>query len=132
MALIMIFRLVLMAPIMAVGALQNAIATAPDLSWIIALAVGVIFLLIGMIFVVGLPKFQLLQKMVDKLNMVTRENLTGLRVVRAFNNEEFEEAKFDKVTRELTAVNLFVNRIMVLMPAHDVSRQLLTIEIASL
>jgi ATP-binding cassette subfamily B protein len=113
--LIMVFRLVLMAPIMAIGALQSAIATAPGLTWIIALAVGITFLLIGIVFAVGLPKFQLLQKMVDKLNMVTRENLTGLRVVRAFNNEAFEESKFDGVNKELTAVNLFVNRIMVLM-----------------
>lgn len=115
MVTIMIFRLVLMAPFMAVGALQNAMQTAPSLSWIIVVAVAALLAMIGMLFTFALPKFKLLQKMVDKLNLVARENLTGLRVVRAFNNESVEEKKFDEVNKDLTKLNLFVNRLMVIM-----------------
>ena len=112
---IMMFRMFLIAPIMAIGALQNAIKTAPDLSWIIAVASILLFIMIAILFSVGLPKFKLLQKLVDKLNLVTRENLTGLRVVRAFNNESTEELKFDKANRDLMKLNLFVNRLMVIL-----------------
>lgn len=112
MVLIMIFRLVLMAPLMAVGALQMAIATAPSMSWIIGLATLLLLGIIIVLFIFGLPKFQLVQGLVDKLNLVTRENLTGIRVVRAFNNEYKEEEKFEKTNEELTNLNLFVNRLM--------------------
>lgn len=115
MVTIMIFRLVLMAPFMAVGALQNAMQTAPSLSWIIIVAVAALLAMIGLLFGFALPKFKLLQKMVDKLNLVARENLTGLRVVRAFNNESVEEAKFDEVNKDLMKLNLFVNRLMVIL-----------------
>lgn len=114
-ALVMLLRMMLMAPIMAVGALQNAITTAPQMSWIIGLAIAVMFTIIITLFSVALPKFKLLQKMVDKLNLVTRENLTGLRVVRAFNNEKREEAKFEDVNQDLVRLNLFTNRLMVVM-----------------
>jgi ATP-binding cassette subfamily B protein len=113
--LIMLLRLALMAPFMAVGALQKALENAPSLSWIIAIAVIAMFAVIICLFIFGLPKFQILQKLVDKLNLVTRENLTGLRVVRAFNNEKKEENKFDEVNKDLTKVNLFVNRLMAMM-----------------
>lgn len=115
MVTIMLFRMVLMAPFMAVGALQNAMQNAPSLSWIIAVAVGVLFALIIFLFIFALPKFKLLQKMVDKLNLVTRENLTGLRVVRAFNNEKVEEKKFDEANKDLMRLNLFVNRLMIIL-----------------
>ena len=112
---IMIFRLVLMAPFMAVGALQNALTTAPELSWIIAAASGFLMVVIVILFTVGLPKFKILQKLVDKLNLVTRENLTGLRVVRAFNNESVEEKKFESANKDLMKLNLFVNRLMIIL-----------------
>jgi len=115
MVTIMIFRLVLMAPFMAIGAIQNAIQNAPELSWIIAVAVAALLAMIGLLFAFALPKFKLLQKMVDKLNLVARENLTGLRVVRAFNNEKVEEKKFDDVNKDLMKLNLFVNRLMVIL-----------------
>lgn len=115
MVMIMIFRLILMAPFMAIGALQKAITIAPSLSWIIAVASVAMLGMIATLFIVGLPKFQLLQKLVDRLNLVTRENLTGLRVVRAFNNEEKEEDKFEKANKDLTKLNLFVNRLMTIL-----------------
>lgn len=112
---LMIFRLVLMAPFMAVGALQNALQTAPELSWVIAVATIALLVMIVFLFAVGLPKFKVLQKLVDKLNLVTRENLTGLRVVRAFNNEKIEEKKFDEANTDLMKLNLFVNRLMIIL-----------------
>lgn len=112
---VMIFRLVLMAPFMAIGALQNAIQNAPELSWIIAVSVVALLAVIIFLFIFALPKFKALQKMVDKLNLVTRENLTGLRVVRAFNNEKVEEKKFDAANRDLMKLNLFVNRLMIIL-----------------
>jgi ATP-binding cassette subfamily B protein len=115
MAMIMIFRMVLMAPFMAVGALQKAIVMAPSMSWIIAVASASLIAMIMTIFAIGMPKFKLLQKMVDKLNLVARENLTGLRVVRAFNNEKVEEKKFATANEDLTRLNLFVNRLMVIL-----------------
>lgn len=108
----MLLRIVLMAPFMAVGALQNALKNAPELSWIIAVAVVALLSLVAVLFAFGLPKFKILQKLVDKLNLVTRENLTGLRVVRAFDNESIEEKKFDKANQDLTKLNIFVNRLM--------------------
>lgn len=113
--MVMIFRLVLMAPFMAIGALQNAIQNAPELSWIIAVSVVALLAVIIFLFIFALPKFKALQKMVDKLNLVTRENLTGLRVVRAFNNEKVEEKKFDAANRDLMKLNLFVNRLMIIL-----------------
>lgn len=112
---IMLLRIALMAPIMAVAGLQKALANAPSLSWIIALAVAVLLVVIIGLFVAAMPRFQRLQSMVDKLNLVARENLTGLRVVRAFHTEAVEEAKFDAVNHELTKLNLVVNRLMMVM-----------------
>jgi len=105
----------LQAPIMGIWAIFKAYHLAPSLSWVIALAVAILLGVIFVMFAVALPKFKILQKLVDRLNLVTRENLTGLRVIRAFNNEKIEEAKFEKANIDLTAVNLFVNRLMVVM-----------------
>jgi ATP-binding cassette subfamily B protein len=115
MVTLMILRMVLMAPFMAIGALQNAIQNAPELSWIIAMAVGALFVIIVVLFTTALPKFKILQKMVDTLNLVTRENLTGLRVIRAFNKEKTEEKKFDEANADLMKLNLFVNRLMIIL-----------------
>lgn len=112
---LMILRLVIMAPLMAIGGLQKAMENAPDLSWIIAVAVVSLLVVIIVLFVAALPKFKLLQKMVDKLNLVTRENLTGLRVVRAFNKEKTEENKFNDANTNLMKLNLTVNRMMIIM-----------------
>ena len=112
---IMLLRIALMAPIMAVAGLHKALANAPSLSWIIALAVAVLLVVIIGLFIAAMPRFQRLQSMVDKLNLVARENLTGLRVVRAFHTEAVEEAKFDAVNHELTKLNLIVNRLMMVM-----------------
>lgn len=115
MVMVMMLRMILQAPLTGGWAIYKAYNNAPSMSWIMALAVAVLLTIIIILFSFALPKFQLLQKLVDKLNLVTRENLTGLRVIRAFNNEKLEEDKFDKANRELTAVNLFVNRLMVIM-----------------
>lgn len=115
MVLIMLLRLFLMAPIMGVWAIIKAYQNAPSMTWIMGLAVAVLVLVIIVLFAVGLPKFKILQKMVDRLNLVTRENLTGLRVIRAFNNEKMEQAKFEKANKDLTDLNLFVNRLMVVL-----------------
>lgn len=112
---LMVLRMMLFAPFMAIGALQNALQNAPNLSWIIVLAVCLLFMMIAVLFTTVIPKFRVLQKLVDKLNLVTRENLTGLRVIRAFNNEKVEEKKFDKVNIDLARLSLFVNRLMIIL-----------------
>lgn len=114
-ATLMTLRMVLMAPLMAVGALQKAIENAPSLSWVIAVSTGIMLLIILFLFKFAIPKFKLMQKFVDRLNLVTRENLTGLRVIRAFNKEKSEETKFEKANLDITKLNLFVNRLMVVM-----------------
>lgn len=115
MVMVLLLRMVLQAPIMGIWAIFKAYNLASSLSWIIALAVAILLGVIFVMFAVALPKFKVLQKLVDRLNLVTRENLTGLRVIRAFNNEKLEQAKFEKANVDLTATNLFVNRLMVVM-----------------
>lgn len=115
MVLVMLLRLVLMAPIMGLGAILKAYNLAPSMSWIMAVAVGIMIVIIATLFKLGMPRFQLIQKLVDKLNLVTRQSLTGLRVIRAFDTEKVEEKKFDEVNVDLTRVNLFVNRLMTIM-----------------
>ena len=112
---ILLLRLALMAPIMPIGGLQKAIHNAPDLSWIIALAVSVLLVVIAVLFVIAVPRFKKLQTLVDKLNLVTRENLVGLKVIRAFHNEKIEQKKFQQANTELNKMNLFVNRLMMLL-----------------
>jgi len=90
----MFLRLIVSAPIMGVGAVLKAYQNAPGMSWLIALAVATIFVLIIVVFVLAVPKFKVLQNLVDKLNQVSRENLTGLRVIRAFNKQKYQERKF--------------------------------------
>ena len=112
---ILLLRMALLAPIMAVGGLQKAVHNAPDLSWIIALAVSVLLVVIAVLFVIAVPRFKKLQTLVDKLNLVTRENLVGLKVIRAFHNEKIEQKKFQQANTELNKMNLFVNRLMMLL-----------------
>jgi ATP-binding cassette subfamily B protein len=130
MVLTMMFRMVISAPITGVVAVIKASQIAPSMTWIMWVAVVALIVMIAIMFVMALPKFEIIQKLTDKLNLVTRENLTGLRVIRAFNTEKDEEKKFDKVNRELMKVNLFVNRLMVfLQPAMMLILNLTTIAI---
>ncbi|MFA6393724.1 MAG: ABC transporter ATP-binding protein [Patescibacteria group bacterium] len=115
MVTVLLLRMVLQAPIMGLWAIFKAYHLAASLSWIIALAVTILLGVIFVMFAIALPKFKVLQKLVDRLNLVTRENLTGLHVIRAFDNEKLEQAKFEKANVDLTAANLFVNRLMVVM-----------------
>ena len=112
---VMILRMVLYAPIIAAGGIWKVFNTNVDMSWIIGLAVGLIFAVVIVLFLVVMPKFKIVQKMVDRLNLVSREILTGLQVIRAFNTEEHEEKRFDKANTDLTRLNLFVNRAMTFM-----------------
>lgn len=115
MVMVMLLRLALMAPIMAVWAIYKAYRLAPSMTWIIAVAVVAIVSIIAVLFYFAMPRFQRLQKLVDRLNLVTREILTGLRVNRAFNKEAVEEEKFAVVNTELMTMNLFVNRLLALL-----------------
>lgn len=108
-------RMVIYAPILGVGGIMRAIGKSSSMSWIIVLAVIVLLGVIGCIFLIAFPRFKIIQKLVDRLNLITRENLSGMMVIRAFNNQSFEEKKFDGTNKNLTDVNLFVNRTMAFM-----------------
>lgn len=115
MLIVMLLRMVLYAPIMAVGGVYQVFRTNVSMSWIIGLAVVLIGLVILLLFSVAMPKFKIMQKLVDRLNLVTREILTGLSVIRAFSTEKHEEKRFDAANQDLTRTNLFVNRAMTFM-----------------
>ena len=115
MLIVMLLRMVLYAPILAIGGVFQVMKTNVSMSWIIGLAVIIIACMVLVLFVVAMPKFKMLQKLVDKLNLVTREILTGLSVIRAFSTEKHEEKRFDDANVELTKTNLFVNRAMTFM-----------------
>ncbi len=102
----------LRAPLTCVLAIGQAIATAPDMTWIIALAVGVILFLTILIMSIVMPKFTIIQKLADHITLLTRENLTGLRVIRAFNNEATEKRKIDKTNDENAKLNVWVDKIL--------------------
>lgn len=112
---VMILRMVLYAPIMAAGGIFKVFRTNVDMSWIIALAVALIVMVVVVLFAVVMPKFKIVQSMVDRLNLVSREILTGLQVIRAFSTEKYEEKRFDGANKDLTKTNLFVNRAMTFM-----------------
>ena len=114
----MIIRLAFYAPILGIGGVIRALDKSPNMWWIIALSVGLLLLLIIITFMIAVPKFKIIQQLIDRLNLVTRENLSGMMVIRAFNKQSFEEARFDKANRELADVGLFINRVMAtVMPA---------------
>ena len=113
--IVMLLRIVLYAPILAIGGVVQVFQTNVSMSWIIALAVVLIAMVILVLFVVAMPKFKILQTLVDKVNLVTREILTGLSVIRAFSTQKHEEERFDDANRALTRTNLFVNRAMTFM-----------------
>lgn len=115
MLIVIMIRMMFYAPILGVGGIIKAIDKSTSMSWIIAVAVITLLGLILIVFSIALPKFKIVQGLVDKLNLVTRENLSGMMVIRAFNTQKFEEKRFDKANKNLTKTNLFVNRIMAVM-----------------
>jgi ATP-binding cassette subfamily B protein len=115
MVVIMMMRMVFYAPIIGIGGVIRAIGKSANMWWIIALAVVVLLGLILTVFAIALPKFKIIQSLIDRLNLVTRENLSGMMVIRAFNMQGFEETRFDKANKDLTSNSLFINRVMVTM-----------------
>ncbi|MCI5721724.1 MAG: ABC transporter ATP-binding protein/permease [Firmicutes bacterium] len=111
----MLLRMVLYAPIIAIGGVYNVWKTGAGMGWVIGLAVIVIIGFVMLLAAVAMPKFKIMQTMVDGLNLVSREILTGLPVIRAFGREEAEEERFDKANRKLMGTQLFTNRVMTLM-----------------
>ena len=115
MVVIMMMRMVFYAPIIGVGGVIRAVGKSANMWWIIALAVVVLLGLILTVFSIALPKFKIIQTLIDRLNLVTRENLSGMMVIRAFNMQPFEEKRFDTANKDLTSTTLFINRVMVVM-----------------
>ena len=111
----MLFRIVLYAPILGLGGVIRVLNTDASMTWILGVAVLLILIVIFVLFQVAMPKFTILQTLVDKLNLVTREILTGIPVIRAFSREKHEEERFEEANRRLTKTNLFVNRCMTFM-----------------
>ena len=109
----MLLRIMIFAPIMGIGALLKVINN--EMNFIIVIAVSIILILVILLFIIALPKFKLVQELIDKVNLVFREILNGLPVIRSFRNEKHEEERFDEVNKDLTKINLFVDRIMTLM-----------------
>ena len=109
----MLLRIMIFAPIMGIGALLKVINN--EMNFIIVIAVSIILILVILLFIIALPKFKLVQDLIDKVNLVFREILNGLPVIRSFKNEKHEEERFDEVNKDLTKINLFVDRIMTLM-----------------
>ncbi|WP_410496633.1 ABC transporter ATP-binding protein [Cellulosilyticum sp. ST5] len=114
----MMIRMMFYAPIMGVGGIILALSKDVSMSWIIILAVVILIGLIVVISIIVLPRFKKVQSLIDKLNLIVRENLSGMLVIRAFNTQKFEEKRFDEANKDLMKVNLFVNRVMTfMMPA---------------
>ncbi len=112
MLMVMLFRIVFYAPILGVGGVLKVLKTDTNMTWIIAIGVILITILVSILFTFAMPKFKSVQKLIDKLNLVTRESLTGMLVIRAFSTEKHEEERFDNANKDLTNTNLFVNRLM--------------------
>lgn len=115
MVVIMMMRMVFYAPIIGVGGVIRALGKSSSMWWIIAVAVVTLLGLIVVVFSIALPKFKIIQSLIDRLNLVMRENLSGMMVIRAFNMQGFEEQRFDKANKDLTSTSLFINRIIVIM-----------------
>lgn len=112
---VMLFRIVFYAPILGFGGVLKVLSTHTNMGWVIGVSVLVIMSIVIIMFSIAIPKFRIVQMLVDRLNLVTRENLTGLMVIRAFNTQEHEEERFDRANMDLTKTNLFINRTMALM-----------------
>ena len=112
---VILLRMVAYAPILGIGGVLHVVGSSSGLSWIVVLDVAILLLLIIFLMSVAMPKFKVMQQLVDRLNLVSREILTGIMPVRAFSREKFEEQRFDKANRELMGTQLFTNRAMVAM-----------------
>jgi ATP-binding cassette subfamily B protein len=115
MLMVMLIRIVFYSPILAIGGIVKVVNTNTSMSWILVVGVGSIAVLISVLFIVAMPKFKIMPKLVDRINLVTREILTGLPVIRAFSTVDYEEKRFDKANVDLTKNTLFVNRTMTFM-----------------
>lgn len=115
MLIVMGLRIVFYAPILGIGGIVKVVKSGAGMGWVIVVAVVSILSLVAVLFVFAIPKFKIVQKLVDKLNLVTRESLTGMLVIRAFSTEKYEEEKFERANMNLTKTNLFVNRAMSMM-----------------
>ena len=115
MVMVMLLRMVLYSPILAIGGIVMVSQTNVSMSWIIVLAVVVIAIIIGILMAVAMPKFKMMQKLIDRVNLVSREMLTGLSVIRAFDRQQYEEERFDKASTALYRTQLFTNRAMAFM-----------------
>ena len=115
MTIVMFLRIVMYAPIIGVGAILHVIESGANMTWILALCVVVILSVVLLIFMIVMPKFKVMQKMIDKMNSVVRELLDGMLVIRAFNNEKLEEDKFEKANTDITSISLFTTRAMAIM-----------------
>lgn len=128
MLIVMVLRMLLYAPMMGVGGVLKVLSTNTSMTWIIAVAVAAILLVVGFMFFVVMPKFKSMQKLIDRLNLVMREILTGLPVIRAFSTERYEEKRFEGANKDLMKTNLFVNRIMsCMMPVMMLIMNLVTV-----
>ncbi|MDE7301778.1 MAG: ABC transporter ATP-binding protein/permease [Oscillospiraceae bacterium] len=115
MVIVMMLRMILYAPILGIGGVIKVVRTGTGMGWIIFIAVAAILILVAILMSVAMPKFKMMQKLIDRLNLVTREILTGLSVIRAFSREEYEEARFDTANKNLMQTQLFTNRVMTVM-----------------
>ena len=115
MVTVMLLRMVLYAPVLAVGGILKVVESGASMGWVIVVAVAGILVVLGVLMAVALPKFKIMQDLVDRVNLVSREILTGIPVIRAFGREKFEEERFDKANKDLTKTSLFVNRVMTFM-----------------
>lgn len=115
MVTVMLLRMVLYAPVLAVGGIIKVVESGASMGWVIVVAVASILVVLGVLMAIALPKFKIMQDLVDRVNLVSREILTGIPVIRAFGREKFEEERFDKANKDLTKTSLFVNRVMTFM-----------------
>lgn len=128
MLLVLLLRIVFYAPIVAVGGCIMALQKNSSMFWVIGVAMVAVLSLVVVLFSITMPRFKLMQKLVDKLNLVSREILSGLWVIRAFGTQKYEEKRFDGVNRDLTKTNLFVNRVMTcMMPAMMLTMNAVTV-----
>jgi len=130
MFIMMSTRMLFYAPIIGIGGVIRALSKASGMWWIIAMAVGVLLGIVALVFAIVVPKFRIVQKLIDKLNLVVRENLSGMMVIRAFNMQDHEAKRFDKANRDLTSTMLYVTRAMVvLMPLMTIIMNVVSISI---
>ena len=115
MLMVMMIRIVIFSPILAIGGIFKVLNTNASMTWILVVGVCVIFLIIGLLLIVAMPKFKIMQKLIDRINLVMREILSGLPVIRAFSTEKHESKRFDVANQDLTKNTLFVSRIMTFM-----------------